>query len=237
LLKLAEGLPGTSVSFSTSSLLGNASSPYHLPKLKAEQIARVEGIIKYRFQDHENAYLWEALQMVAPSQRSVTSINGRVFTGNNHKLAIIGDAVMAIVIAEYWFSHKYSVLGLSIRSCSLSRWLILNKPDWDDLRKTKLSNQHFNNVALKKDLISCTDWKDCNEKVGASLVEALMGAIFLDSGRNMNAVRNAMISLGFTEVLDEPDCSNKQQVLMNDATANLDMITLEHEMVDSEEDN
>lgn len=81
--------------------------------LKSDQVDRVERIIKYRFQDHENAYLWEALQYVAPSQPSVTSINGRFFTGNDLKLAIIGDVVMAVAVAEYWFSMKDSVPGQS----------------------------------------------------------------------------------------------------------------------------
>lgn len=84
-----------------------------VPVLKAEQIDRVERIINYHFQDHENAYLWEALQYMAPSQPSVTSINGRFFTGNNLKLAIIGDVVMAVAVAEYWFSIKDSVPGQS----------------------------------------------------------------------------------------------------------------------------
>jgi len=83
-----------------------------LPLLRPEQIARLEAIIKYRFRDHDNAFLCEALQIIAPSQTRITRINGRKFTGDNQKLAIIGDAVMAVVVAEYWFSDKNSIRGL-----------------------------------------------------------------------------------------------------------------------------
>lgn len=89
-----------------------------IPTLKADQINRVKSIINYHFQDHASAYLWEALQTMAPCQPVITSINGRHFTGNNLKLAIIGDVVMAVAIAEYWFSQKDSVPGQS--KCPMS---------------------------------------------------------------------------------------------------------------------
>ncbi|KAG9586215.1 hypothetical protein KCU77_g9215, partial [Aureobasidium melanogenum] len=176
-----------------------------VPVLKAEQIDRVERIINYRFRDHENAYLWEALQYVAPSQPSVTSINGRFFTGNNLKLAIMGDVVMAVAVAEYWFSMKDSVPG-----------------DWGDLSTTKLSNKYFNKMASQAKLVSCTECYCCGDKKPANLLEAIIGAVYLDSGRDMGAVRKAMISVGFTEVLNEPDDSIEQQALVKDATAKTD---------------
>ncbi|KAG9667354.1 hypothetical protein KCU99_g8977, partial [Aureobasidium melanogenum] len=184
-----------------------------VPVLKAEQIDRVERIINYHFQDHENAYLWEALQYMAPSQPSVTSINGRFFTGNNLKLAIIGDVVMAVAVAEYWFSIKDSVPG-----------------DWGDLSTAKLSNNYFNKMACRARLVSCTECYCCGGKKPANLLEAIIGAVYLDSGRDMGAVRKAMISVGFTEVLNEPSGSIKQQTLVKDAIAKTDKIVVKDDV-------
>ncbi|KAH0335143.1 hypothetical protein KCU81_g9184, partial [Aureobasidium melanogenum] len=170
-----------------------ASSGGEVPVLKSDQVDRVERIIKYRFQDHENAYLWEALQYVAPSQPSVTSINGRFFTSNNLKLAIIGDVVMAVAVAEYWFSMKDSVAG-----------------DWGDLSTAKLSNKYFNKMASQAKLVSCTECSCCGGKKPANLLEAIIGAVYLDSGRDVGAVRKAMTAIGFTEVLNEVDDSTQQ---------------------------
>jgi hypothetical protein len=79
--------------------------------LKLEQISRVESIIDYRFEKTERAYLWEALQVITPDRASVV---GRSVKGGNKKLAIIGDAIMAVVLAEYWFSKKNSISGESM---------------------------------------------------------------------------------------------------------------------------
>ncbi|KAH0360882.1 hypothetical protein KCU65_g9081, partial [Aureobasidium melanogenum] len=183
-----------------------------VPVLKADQIDRVERIINYRFQDHENAYLWEALQYVAPSQPSVTSINGRFFTGNNLKLAIIGDVVMAVAVAEYWFSIKDSVPG-----------------DWGDLSTAKLSNKYFNKMASQAKLVSCTECYCCGGKKPANLLEAIIGAVYLDSGRDMGAVRRAMVSIGFTEVLNEANSSIEQKDLTK-AKAKTDKIVVKDDM-------
>ncbi|KAG9584917.1 hypothetical protein KCU77_g12007, partial [Aureobasidium melanogenum] len=190
-----------------------ATSGGEVPVVKAEQIDRVERIINYRFQDHENAYLWEALQYMAPSQPSVTSINGRFFTGNNLKLAIIGDVVMAVAVAEYWFSITNSVPG-----------------DWGDLSTAKLSNKYFNKMASQAKLVSCTECCCCGGKKPANLLEAIIGAVYLDSGRNMGAVRKAMISVGSMGVLNEADNSIEQQTLGKDATAKPDKIVVKDDM-------
>jgi hypothetical protein len=93
-----------------------------LPLLKLEQIVRVESIIDYTFQKTERAYLWEALQVITPDRASVV---GRSLKGGNKKLAIIGDAIMAVVLAEYWFSNNDSISGESHNFPRVLQWLTL----------------------------------------------------------------------------------------------------------------
>lgn len=83
--------------------------------------------------------------------------------------------------------------------------------DWGKLDNTKLSNGYFDEMAVKADLVSCADSYCFGSKQPADLLEAVIGAVYLDSGRDMSAVRRAMIAVGFTEVLDESDNPNKQQ--------------------------
>jgi dsRNA-specific ribonuclease len=107
-----------------------------------------------------------------------------------------------------------------------------------DQRKTKLDNGYLSKVASRFDLMSCTDWPwVVTPKRLATLVEAIIGAVYLDSEGDMRAVKRVMLALGFVEVLDEPDHSIQQQIVVQGPTAEIcDMMTL-HNLSDSEEDD
>ncbi|KAH0385572.1 hypothetical protein KCU89_g17166, partial [Aureobasidium melanogenum] len=64
----------------------------------------------------------------------------------------------------------------------------------------------------------------------ANLLEAIIGAVYLDSGRDMGAVRKALISVRFTEVLNESGGSIKQQTLVKDAIAKTDKIVVKDDV-------
>lgn len=66
-------------------------------------------------------------------------------------------------------------------------------------------------MASQAKLVSCTECYCCGGKKPANLLEAIIGAVYLDSGRDMCAVREAMTAIGFTEVLNEVDDSMQQQ--------------------------
>lgn len=58
----------------------------------------VQGIIGYRFK--ERLLLWEAMQGVGSN---VNSAGKRAFVDSNKRLAVIGDTVLQLVIAEKWY--------------------------------------------------------------------------------------------------------------------------------------
>jgi len=107
------------------------------------------------------------------------------------------------------------------------------------MRQTKLSNEHLSEVVSKAGLTSCTDWHRMifNSRRAATLCEAIIGAVYLDSGRDLTAVRRVMVSLGFREVLDEPDDSAEQQTLVQDPIAEICDTFAEHTVSNSEEDD
>ncbi|CAD0097549.1 unnamed protein product [Aureobasidium mustum] len=172
--------------------------------LKQKQINRIEVIIDYQFQNTEKAFLWEALQMTTPTQ---PSFDGRSTKGGNKKFAILGDAVMAVVVAEHWFSKKDSLTA-----------------NWAQLHSARLSNDYLKQVASKHNLVNYTERppNGFGEKSAATLLEAIIGAVYLDSNRDMDAVRRAMIALGFSEVLNEPDHSTKLRDLVQEIREELE---------------
>jgi dsRNA-specific ribonuclease len=82
-----------------------------VPLLRPGKVSRIESIIDYTFQKPEKAFLWEALQVITPTQ---TYVAGRYVKEANKKLAIIGDAIMAVVLAEYSFAGMDSLSSESI---------------------------------------------------------------------------------------------------------------------------
>ena len=59
----------------------------------------VQDIIGYRFR--ERLILWEAMQAAGSNVRVA---GGRKFVDGNKRLAVIGDTVLQLVLAEKWYS-------------------------------------------------------------------------------------------------------------------------------------
>ncbi|KAL9137874.1 MAG: hypothetical protein Q9175_000901 [Cornicularia normoerica] len=59
----------------------------------------VKDIIGYRFR--ERLILWEAMQAAGSNVRSA---GDREFADGNKRLAVIGDTVLQLVLAEEWYS-------------------------------------------------------------------------------------------------------------------------------------
>lgn len=58
----------------------------------------VQDIIGYQF--NERLILWEAMQAAGSMVRSA---GGREFVDGNKRLAVIGDTVLQLVLAERWY--------------------------------------------------------------------------------------------------------------------------------------
>ncbi|THX87720.1 hypothetical protein D6D05_02025 [Aureobasidium pullulans] len=146
-------------------------------KLKLE---RAEVIIGYHPRKPAEFYLWEALQVAGSGQNL---IGGRRVYDGNKRLAIVGDAAMASAIAGPWYEQD-DTLGA-----------------WDTKRQRLLSNANLARVAHETDLVGCMVVNPRNPvqastKLAANLVEAVIGAVWLDSDESMSAVRQVMETLG-----------------------------------------
>ncbi|KAG2166039.1 hypothetical protein JADG_005778 [Aureobasidium aubasidani] len=72
---------------------------------------------------------------------------------------------------------------------------------WDTKRQRLLSNANLARVAHETDLVGCTVVNPRNPvqastKLAANVVEAVIGAVWLDSDESMSAVRQVMETLG-----------------------------------------
>jgi dsRNA-specific ribonuclease len=107
--------------------------------------------------------------------------------------------------------------------------------DWGNLSGTRLSNQHLSKVAIKKKLVACLERPSeaCGKKSPATLLEAIVGAVYLDSEHDLGAVRKTMIALGFVEVLHNHSSKRKRQTLRRVSASEICSITLEYGVVDS----
>jgi ribonuclease-3 len=73
------------------------SSSQYLSKFE-----RAQAIIAYHPKKSEAYYLWEALQVAGSGQNR---ISGRSMYDGNKRLAILGDAAMALALARPWYGN------------------------------------------------------------------------------------------------------------------------------------
>jgi hypothetical protein len=109
--------------------------------------------------------------------------------------------------------------------------------DWGDLSGDRLSNEYLNKVAADKRLVECLDRPidACGKKSPATLLEALVGAVYLDSDHDLGAVRKTMIALGFIEVLRNDVSERRPEILGRLATFDICSITVEYGVPNSGE--
>lgn len=159
------------------------------------KLERAEAIIGYHPQKPQEFYLWEALQVAGSGH---TRIVGRSAYDGNKRLAIVGDTAMALALARPWYK-KDETLGLS--SCRHRIFHVLTaKGDWDSQRQRLLSNNNLARVARESGLVDCMVVNPRNPvqastKLAAALVEAIVGAVWIDSDESIDAVRQVMETL------------------------------------------
>ncbi|KAI8932423.1 hypothetical protein NX059_010609 [Plenodomus lindquistii] len=147
---------------------------------------QIEALIEYTFANKRLAV--EAMQMAGPQH--VALINGNIrIIGNNKRLAVLGDAVLAKVLCAAWFKARDT------------RDKPLEVADWARVRRDILSNEGLARQGFALGLDVCVITNGGNERVSpnmmATAVEALFGAIYEDGGDD--AAQSVMISLGLLQ--------------------------------------
>lgn len=78
--------------------------------------------------------------------------------------------------------------------------------DWDSKRQCLLSNNNLARVARETGLVDCMVVNPRNPvqastKLAANLVEAVIGAVWIDSDESIAAVKQAMEALGLSKMV------------------------------------
>lgn len=134
----------------------------------------------YRFNDL--ALLIEAL---IPKKDKPIAIGAKTATEGNRRLAWLGDSVLRTALLEPWYH------GQQTRNQAVTRWA-----------GNMMSNQHLSNVAINLEIDHCMSleqglrFDEINEIDRASTVEALIGAVYVDCGRDIGVVQGVMGVLG-----------------------------------------
>ncbi|EMD85659.1 hypothetical protein COCC4DRAFT_208854 [Bipolaris maydis ATCC 48331] len=141
----------------------------------------VETILQYHFSNSE--LLDEAL-LAAGAAASSKDIEGDV--QGNKRLALLGDSVLQEVVLEPWYNSEESTDKGHDRVKNLCR-------------NTKLSQ-----IAHRSGISSYITKNPSQEgqvpqETAASTIEALVGAIYLDSGKDISMVKKALKVIGFFE--------------------------------------
>ena len=157
--------------------------------------ASVQAIIDHVFND--SALLEEALHAAGTHYRNV---DGRLVLGNNKRLALLGDKILHLIVVDHWYPQggKTGTLKLSIvRARSADLYI----EDASNIIQHTGSNANLcivgRQVGLEKHIIlPVSHFGAVPDKVIATTVEALLGAVFLDAGKNIDAVKPVMRALG-----------------------------------------
>ncbi|KAI5274716.1 hypothetical protein E4T47_02238 [Aureobasidium subglaciale] len=139
-----------------------------------DNIQRAEAIIGYQFRSRK--YIVEAL---TPPLQHVSVADGY------YRLAVVGDCKMDAAIVDAWY----------LRGAS--------RADWNRTRETLLDNGNLAEVAKETDLVLCRlpDGWSCSDGQSATLLEAVVGAVYFDSGDDMEAVKQVMRALRIIQVV------------------------------------
>lgn len=173
-------------------------------------LENAQSIIGYTFTDA--SILWEALQ--APGAPRFDT-NGRDFSNGQKRLALVGDAVLKLVLLDEWYRgprgiRKFTVPWTSeserslwttfLGDCSSSRAVEIG----NNQVATIGSNSNLAQTGRSHSLDTCihnnpSAWGAVSNGVMAQTVEAILGAVWLDSGAGpMGAVTAVMNTLGLT---------------------------------------
>jgi ribonuclease-3 len=150
----------------------------------------VEDILQYQFINCD--LLSEAL-LAAGASVSNKGIQGNA--KGNKRLALLGDSVLQEAVLEPWYSS-----GESTGRCTRLSicWKRLTLPEEGSNKVKKLCrNKKLSQVAQESGLVKYIENNPCqkgqiSQETAASTVEALVGAVFLDCGKNMTTVKEVL---------------------------------------------
>ena len=162
-------------------------------------IAHIQAIIGRQFNDA--TMLTEALQAAGSSIRFAGT---RAIPDGNKRLALIGDAVLKVALLDHWYQGGTSRGKFSMRLCYLPTFN-LSKGNGDDIIQRVANNSNLSMIGRQNGLAAFINTNPSqggmvSEKILANTVEALLGAAYLDSGNDLNAVKSVMQALGLGPV-------------------------------------
>ncbi|KAI4086121.1 MAG: hypothetical protein LQ348_003658 [Seirophora lacunosa] len=140
-------------------------------------VAGIQDIIGHTFSDP--ALVWEAVCAAG----SFTSGGDRTFPDGNKRLAVLGDTVLQLALAEDWYGGRDT------------------REIFTGIRKDVGSNFNLNIVGNTAKIAGFVNLSPGQRTISphtmAATVEAILGAVYLDS-QDMTAVKAAMQKLGLT---------------------------------------
>ncbi|KAL8725862.1 MAG: hypothetical protein Q9181_006263 [Wetmoreana brouardii] len=156
-----------------------------------------QALIDYQFNDI--APLWEALQAPGPD---ATTLSGRPLPRGNMRLALLGDSVLKTALLEGWYHTKESTGTLAFLPASLLADFAIE--EGHNKASVATGNNHLANVGNH---LGLGDFVNKNQSQGnvvptrvmTATVEAIIGAVFLDSNHNFTIVRQVMQNIGLVD--------------------------------------
>ncbi|KAK6522605.1 hypothetical protein TWF281_002043 [Arthrobotrys megalospora] len=152
---------------------------------KAVNVERLQNIIGYVFKS--SSLLTEALE----SRGHARVVSGKI--DGNQRLALLGDAVLGLVQLDQWYQTQQS------------------RGNADLLLKARVTNRSLQECAERLGITSEILVAPCQEylqgqQIGrltsASTVEALLGAVWLDSNKDFEQVQKVVHKLGIGEIVE-----------------------------------
>ncbi|KAL9580523.1 MAG: hypothetical protein Q9212_004445 [Teloschistes hypoglaucus] len=143
-----------------------------------DRVQRLQDIIGYSFEDPSIAF-----EAVSAAGAAITSVGARRFPNGNKRLAVLGDTVLQLALAEGWYDGDEARVG------------------FNRVRQRISSNQNLctqgtaNNIGT---LIHLSGGQTAVAPVTmADTMEAILGAVYIDS-KSMGTVKAVMQALGLT---------------------------------------
>jgi ribonuclease-3 len=152
----------------------------------------IESIIDYRFA--KSQLLEEALQ-AAGSAMSNTSLTGD--RHGNKRLALVGDAVIRLALLDPW----YATGGSTGEGCFHRVKTQLTSPgDGTKMVSDRGSNDELSRLAVERGLDryivqNPSQNGSLSSTTLATTIEAIVGAVWIDSGKNFNKVSHVIRTL------------------------------------------
>lgn len=146
------------------------------------KLRHCENLIRYKFSN--KLLLLEALNS---ANLPVVYENSILTVPRNDALAVLGDAHLAAILCNWWRSKGDCIKGMSITSFScFMRKSADSVGDWDTLRKDQLNNAPLSvigrNARINQCIIKSPGTKMVTDRMVATAVEAIAGAVYLDGG-------------------------------------------------------